>query len=213
MHAAFSNAFPPRRGRTHEATGPGAAAFAAILCGLRCRTGGTALWISEGWQVEGLHPAGLAPFCDPARLLLVRTADQSETLACAEEALRSGAVAVVVADLTAPLGLTPGRRLQLAAEAGAQSGGTTGLCLIPEGAGSNAAETRWSCAPIFGTASDTASDRGDSTRHRWSLIKNKSGTFAEWTVRWDAETHRVIVVSEPAGRAYPARAGAAAGGG
>lgn len=55
-----------------------------------------------------------------------------------------------------PLSLTAGRRMQPAAE----TRGSAGLMLIHEGTGSNAAETRWDCAPMPGTAAD-------STLHRW----------------------------------------------
>jgi protein ImuA len=54
--------------------------------------------------------------------------------------------------------------------------------------GSNAAETRWRCIPLF--------DPEDSTLQSWELIKNKSGTIGAWTILWDAQAHRVIVVSE-----------------
>lgn len=121
---------------------------------------------------------------DPGKLLLASARDQTGVLAVAEEALRSAAVSLVVMELDKPLGLTAGRRLQLAAEAGK----TTGLCIIPEGSGSNAAETRWHCTPVF--------DPDDSTLQRWQLTKNKSGTLGDWDVRWDAETRRIIMVSE-----------------
>lgn len=112
--------------------------------------------------------------------------DQTETLAVTEEALRDGSVPLVVLGITRRLNLREGRRLQLAAKAG----NTTGLCLIPEGMGSNAAETRWHCTPVF--------DAGDSTLMRWKIIKNKSGTLGSWHVRWNATSHRFDVVS-PAG--------------
>ena len=183
MSMLLSSAFPPRRGRAHEATGPAAPAFAAILCGLGK---GPALWLAEDWRGAALNPQGLAPFCDPGRLVVVHAAGQAELLAAMEDALRSGAAATVVAELSRPLGLTEGRRLQLAAEAGRG----TGLCLIAEGAGSNAAETRWHCTPAFDPA-------GDSTLQDWALTKNKSGTLGVWRVRWDDEAGRVIVVSAP----------------
>jgi len=172
-------AYPLRPARVHEACGPSGASF-ALWSG--AQIGGDMIWVREGWRPERLNPLGLEGL-DPARLILAQTKDQTDTLAVAEEALRDGAVPFVVLELSAPISLTAGRRLQLAAGAGR----ATGLCLIPEGAGSNAAETRWHCAPVF--------DAQDSTRQRWSLIKNKSGTTGAWHVRWDPQAHRVAVVS------------------
>ncbi|WP_240804368.1 ImuA family protein [Qingshengfaniella alkalisoli] len=139
------------------------------------------LWVCPRWRTEQINPLGFDVY-DPSRLLIAHTKDQTETLAVAEEALRDGAISMVVIDITAPLNLTAGRRLQLAAKAG----DTVGLCLIPDGMGSNAAETRWHCVPVF--------DARDSTLQRWELIKNKSGTLGAWYVRWDAKTRRINVV-------------------
>jgi Uncharacterized conserved protein len=172
-------AYPPHPSRVHEACGPAAASFALWTA---AQSGMDLLWVREGWRPERLNPLGFDGV-DPSRLILVQTKDQADTLAVAEEALRDGAMPLVVLELTEPINLTVGRRLQLAAK----TGGTTGLCLIPEGMGSNAAETRWHCTPVF--------DARDSTRQRWSLIKNKSGTNGAWHVRWDPEAHRVAVVS------------------
>lgn len=144
---------------------------------------GPALWVREAWLPDMLNPVGLMSYLDPGQLLVARPRDQVDALAVAEEALKDGALPFVVIEITKPLDLRQGRRLQLAA----QAGGTTGLCLIPEGAGSNAAETRWRCTPVF--------DPQDSTRQCWSLIKNKSGTNGAWHVRWDPEARRVAVVS------------------
>lgn len=171
-------AYPPRKGRVHEACGPASVSFALWTS---AQTGAEVLWAREGWQSGQLYPPGFVGL-DPSRLILAQTKSQTDTLAVAEEALRDGAMPVVVLELTAPVSLTAGRRLQLAARAG----GSTGLCLIPEGMGSNATETRWHCAPVF--------DAQDSTRQCWSLIKNKSGTNGSWHVRWDTEARRVAVV-------------------
>jgi len=178
-------AFPLRPARVHEVCGPGATSFAVIIA---ARSGGDILWIGEGWQAGALHPPGLVAFLEPARLLLARTGNQTDSLAVAEEALRDGGPALVVIEITRPLDLREGRRLQLAA----QAGGGTGLCLIPEGMGSNAAETRWHAAPVF-NAHET-----DSTLMRWEINKNKSGTIGAWHVRWDEQARHLHVVS-PAG--------------
>ncbi len=191
MSADFAVCYPLKRGRAHEVCGPGATYFAATCCNFSDKP---AFWISPSWQQGGLNPEGLAAYCDPTRLLLARAASQIDILAVAEEALRSGAVGLVVAEIYEPLSLTHGRRLQLAAEAGR----TTGLILTPDGMGSNAAETRWCCMPLSG-------DR-DSTLHRWDLIKNKSGTLENWVTRWDATARRVIVVSKAGERPRAASA-------
>ncbi|MCV2867496.1 hypothetical protein OEW28_02510 [Defluviimonas sp. WL0002] len=176
---------PLRNGRVHEACGPGAMGFAAAIC---AQGAGQILWIREAWRSETLNPTGLGLFFDPHRLLWASVTTQTDALAVAEEALKDGAILLVVIELTNALDLREGRRLQLAAKAGQ----TTGLCLIPEGMGSNAAETRWYCAPLAGDG------RMDSTLMRWALIKNKSGTLGTWDVRWDHAARRLDVVS-PAG--------------
>jgi protein ImuA len=176
--------FPPANTRMHEVCGPGAYAFAV---GLAARLGGPFMWIREAWDSRQIYPTGLAQFVNPADLTVCNTQDQTETLAASEEALRSGAVSLVVFLLSKPSGLTEGRRLQLAARAGK----ATGLAIIPEGMGSNAAETRWHCTPVF--------DPVDSTLQKWELIKNKSGTLGIWHVRWNAASHRFTVVP-PAGK-------------
>ena len=182
MPVALNTAFPLRPARVHEVCGAAATSFAAIAAR------GSVLWIREGWLPETLDPLGLMPFLDPSLLLLARPKDQTDGLAVAEEALKDGALPFVVIEITRPLDLREGRRLQLAAKAG----GATGLCLIPEGMGSNASETRWKATPSFDP------HREDSTLMRWEIIKNKSGTSGAWNVRWDQETHRLHVVS-PAG--------------
>ena len=173
--------FPLKPARAHEAQGPGAPFFALAACGVQPKP---CLWIAENWQAESLNPHGIAPFLDPARLLLAHTPNQLESLASAEEALRSAAFGVVVTRLSEPLTLFTGRRLLLAA----QTGQSLGVFLIPEGAGSPTAETRWHCAPHFSAK--------DSTLHRWRLIKNKSGTLTEWVTRWDEQARGISVVSK-----------------
>lgn len=200
----FRNAFPLRAGRVHEVCGPGATAFAAVTCA-RARAGAL-IWIRESWQPEGLNPLGLVDFFDPARLVLANAPSAVDVLAVAEEALRDGAVSLVLLEVTRPLDLREGRRLQLAA----QAGGTTGLCLIPEGMGSNAAESRWQVAPLLDQGPGRLDRAGDSTLMRWQLIKNKSGTLGAWDVRWNRKTYRLDVVS-PVGQ-RPGSAGAPAGG-
>ena len=187
----FENNQHLRIKRAHEVCGPAARSFALIACGAQK---GAVIWISERKNPEQLFPAGVARFCDPARIIFANAKSSIDVLWSAEEALRSGAASIVVAEVEKPMSLTAGRRLQLAAEAGK----TLGLFLIPEGMGSNAAETRWRCSPQF--------DAKDSTLLYWQLIKNKSGTLGDWVVRWDEQARRVIVVSKVGERAGSARA-------
>jgi protein ImuA len=191
MTAVITDHFPLRQGRAHEVCGAGAYGFTCALAG---QLGGHVMWIREDWQPEMLNPEGFSPFFDPRKLLFAKGKSQADVLASGEEALRSGAVKLTVMELSKPIGLTEGRRLQLAAEAGK----STGLCIISEGMGSNAAESRWRCAPIF--------DPADSTLIRWEIIKNKSGTLAGWNLRWDAEACRITMVSKAGQRSAPADA-------
>lgn len=176
-------AYPLTPTRVHEVGGPAAVSFALRLA---AQINGDLLWVRQSRLIERLNPLGFDGL-DPSRMIVAQACRQVVALAVAEDALRDGTVAMVVLEITAPLSLTAGRRLQLAA----QAGGTTGLCLIPEGMGSNATETRWHCAPVF--------DPVDSTLQQWQLIKNKSGTTGSFHVRWDAQARRVFVVS-PAGK-------------
>lgn len=182
MSPNLFNSFPLRKSRVHEACGPSAFGFATIFA---AQIPGDIMWVREAWCRDILHPIGLASSFDPERLLVARTGSQTDSLAVAEEALKDGALALVVIEITRPLDLREGRRLQLAAKAG----NTVGLCLIPEGMGSNAAETRWRATPVFDA------EREDSTLMRWEIIKNKSGTVGAWDVCWDREMRRLHVVS------------------
>lgn len=168
--------------RVHEAQGPGRRAFALFQA---ARHAGPLIWVlpahaPEMPLIHGL-PDGVA-----ARLHLIRARGAVNLLWAVEESLRTAPVGLVLAEPDQPLSLTAGRRLQLAAEAG----GTTGLMLIRQDAGSNAAETRWHCAPVAGA---------DSTRHRWQIYKNKKGTLGDWTVNWDGASSAFDLVS-PAGQ-------------
>lgn len=172
--------FPLRQARVHEVCGAGSLHFAAVAA---ARADDGIFWIREAWRPGFLNPVGLSGFFDPKRLLVAQVKDQTEGLAVMEEALRDGNLSLVVIELGEPLGLTEGRRLQLAAKAGK----TVGLCRIPEGLGSNAAETRWHCAPVF--------ERDDSTLQRWEIIKNKLGTLGAWHVRWNTASRRLHMAS------------------
>lgn len=167
--------------RIHEAFGPAALGFALMQAAQR--PGMVALLVPEH-RAETVLPAGFRRILPPERVAVIRAGSDADLLWAVEEALRAAALGFVIAVWDKPLSLTQGRRLQLAAEAGR----TTGILLIPEGGGSNAAETRWHCTPLWQPA--------ESTLMRWSLIKNKKGTCESWVVRWDATAGAITVVSE-----------------
>ncbi|HBG97727.1 MAG TPA: hypothetical protein DDY29_03040 [Rhodobacteraceae bacterium] len=133
-------------GRVHEGCGPARHALALMLArGLA----GPVLWIRPGWHPEAPNPDGIWPFIDPARLLLAAPGRVPDLLWCMEEALRAGCVPLVVADLPDPPGLTPVRRLHLAAESAVQGSGqrVLGLLLTPGEGGAPGVESRWHMAP------------------------------------------------------------------
>ena len=164
--------FALKSSRVHEAEGQGRFAFAAYQMGQHA---GAIYWINLEGQADGLLPQELHANLHE-RVHFVEVATENDLLWATEEALRAEPVGLVITLPEKPLSLTVGRRLQLAAEAGQ----TTGLILIREGQGSNAAETRWKCEPL--------PSEEDSTLHHWLLNKNKSGTLGDWIVSWDGKT-------------------------
>lgn len=180
--------------RVHEAAGRGRRAFALFQA---VRRDGPLVWVLPAHLPEFPMPAGL-PHGVADRLHLLRPDGEVDVLWCIEESLRNPAIALVIGEPQHPLSLTAGRRLQLAAEAGR----TTGLMLITEmAAGSNATETRWQCHPMAG-------ETPDSTLHRWTLNKNKRGTFGDWVLHWDGTSAAFDMVSALGQRHQPAPAAA-----
>lgn len=170
--------------RVHEACGPGRHLFGLFQA---MQVGGPVAWVRPARALEHLLPTGI-PADLASQLLLITPGAKTDLLWSTEEALRAGA-GLVISEPDKPLSLTAGRRLQLAAEAGR----TTGLMLICDGSGSPAAETRWACEPIA----------GDSTRHRWDIIKNKSGTLGTWIVNWDGAQTAFDLASATSQRSGP----------
>lgn len=143
------------RGRLHEICGPARTTLAALILG---ESQGPAIWVSPGWLPERPYPPGLAEFADPGRLIFARARRPEDLLWAMEEALRSGAAPLVLADLPAPPALTPVRRLHLAAEAGAEAAShrgqlmPLGLILTPETGGAPGVESRWRLDPAPSTS-------------------------------------------------------------
>lgn len=139
-----------RRGRVHELCGPARVRLAALVM---AKSDGPVVWVRAGWASDRVSAAGLQGMANPARLIFAEAARDEGLLWAMEEALRSGAAPLVVAELLAPPGLTPIRRLHLAAEAGAEAArrdgamAPLGLVLLPGAGGAAGVESRWHLAP------------------------------------------------------------------
>jgi protein ImuA len=160
-------------GETGAATAGFAASLLARLPGMR-----PVFWIAP---VCDLHPPGLLGFgLDPGRLILVRTADDDETLAATEAILRSGAAEAVVAE-AGRLGRIASRRLQLAC----LDRGSTGFVLRRSPWGrkgedreATAAVTRWRLTP----APSLGEIPREPGKPRWvvELTHSRGGTGGAW---------------------------------
>ena len=180
----------------HEAAGaehgdgPAAAAFlAALLARLRRRDGREAVLVCQARAAANrfgrLHGPGWRGLgLDPARILHVAVARDADVLWAAEEGLRCGALAAVLADLDGA-GFTASRRLSLAA----QEGGTPALMLRDDRLGpASAAASRWRIAALPG-APDPFDQRAPGNP-RWALdlVRCRGGRPMTCKVEWNRET-------------------------
>jgi protein ImuA len=146
---------------------------------------GPILWARGTRAPGGPNPEGLAALIDPARIVMALAPSGIEALWAAEEALRAGAAPLVIVEPREPPGLTPVRRLNLAAEAGGGAAAAYGwappLCLIltPKGGSGAAVETRWRADPLPGWAM-TADPGGGPARWRLECLRDKAGPPGAW---------------------------------
>lgn len=187
VHAGSDDPLHLLKGRVHEVEGRGKDGFALFQA---ARLAGSVFWIVLAHDRDRPMPAAL-PDSVAERLHFIEARNETDLLWSVEEALRARPVSLVIAAPEKPISLTAGRRLQLAAEAGS----TTGMMLIQEGRGSNAAETRWKCDPLPSPL--------DSTHHRWILNKNKRGTTGIYDVSWNGTTAAVHLVPQAGERHQP----------
>jgi protein ImuA len=176
-----------------------AAGFAACLLARLPDAQQAIVWIAPSCD---LYPPGLLGYgLDPARLLLVQTMRDAETLQAMEAALREGGVAAVVGEV-GRLDRVAARRLQLACG----KRGVTGFVLRrwPHGcrqsvrSEGNAAATRWRLQP----EPSQAEPIGEPGPPRWrvELLHARDGRPSAWIMEQGnaddaATTHPLRVVA------------------
>lgn len=168
-------------GRAHELCGHSRRRLALWLAASDTQTdiASQILWIRPDWHPDALHLAGVRREIDPGRLIFVECCRPGDLLWCMEEALRAGLNRLVVVDLPEPPGLTPVRRLHLAAEAGFEKTGRApvGVLLTPGDGGAAGVESRWQLMPDHTADVD-----------QWHLTRLRARTtpVADWSVTRDA---------------------------
>ena len=164
-------------GRAHEFCGPSRRTLALMLAGCLA---GPVLWISSGRRKTRLNADGVLAHVNPGRLVMVSPPSERDVLWSMEEALRSGAAGLVVADLSELPAMVPVRRLHLAAETGTGGGlASAGVILTADDGGAQGIESRWHMSP-----------RHMSGAMRWRLERRLVRGAAP--VAWD-------LVREPSG--------------
>jgi protein ImuA len=135
-----------------------------------------------GWAYgPGLQALGL----DPDRLAVVAVRSGPEALRVVDEALRSGAVAAVLADLWEEprLDLSATRRFNLACE----RTGALALLVTRNLDGTSAALTRWRVAAAPSAFRGGRTRRLERPAFHLQLLRNRMGPTGEWTVEWDSD--------------------------
>ena len=176
----------------HEMMGSGAHAIAAMLAS---QVGGGIAWILGRDRVRRPYPCGVEIAGISPKNLLFITPHRRDTLWALEQALKSGVLRAVIAEVATAPDFTESRRLQLAAVAG----GALGLLLPPDSDHhSSAAETRWRTSAIPRSSSSSF------PRYRLELLKNKKGSLTCWEVDWHGPSHRFHLASPSRDRSHPA---------
>lgn len=193
LHEIEAGPAPSGRVASHDGAAMG---FAAHLMG---RFGpGTLLWCRRPSTTFDAPPyaVALAPWLDPARLMMVTARRDEDLFWAMEEGLRCPGIAAVLGE-TRAADPTAGRRLSLAAE----KSGVPALLLRPQPAPpQSVCTTRWRIASAPSRSTPGLTDVG-APRWRLELRRNRFGApsadeFPSWLVEWNDETHHLAVVPQ-----------------
>ena len=171
--------------RVHEACGPNRRSLAMMIAQ---KMKGPIFWVTPEWNTDHLHADGMISFINPGRMTFITPKRTEDILWIVEEVLRSGAVPLVIADLSGLPALTPVRRLHLAAETGLTEGTSPplGLLLTPGNGGAPGVESRWHLAA-----------RHQGTDDIWQLnrIRSRSAPPSSWRLSHQAGHYALCPLS------------------
>ena len=171
--------------RVHEACGPNRRSLAMMIAQ---KMEGPIFWVTPEWNTDHLDADGMISFINPGRMTFITPKRTEDFLWVVEEVLRSGAVPLVIADLSGLPALTPVRRLHLAAETGLTEGTSPplGLLLTPGDGGAPGVESRWHLAA-----------RHQGTDDIWQLnrIRSRSAPPSSWRLSHQAGHYALCPLS------------------
>jgi len=169
------------------------------------------LWVRRamgtGQDFGRPYPPALAQWgLDPARLILVETGSETDTLWTLEEGLKTGAVVIGETGPSARYDLTATRRLDQAA----RRAGALALVLRPhEGLAPSAALSRWRIAARPSPARAWIGARGlpglGEPRFHAALERVRGGPPQEYEIEWKHASFHVLEPAPLADRPAPAK--------
>lgn len=184
INQSFPNATFPI-GAVHEFLAQGmeemasTSGFVSAVASHLMKGHGVAMWIS---QRKWMFPPAFKTFgLSPDRILFVKTSNEKESMWVTEEALKCGALTVVVSELS-DLSFTASRRLQLAVEQSKVTGFV--LRYKYKHLSTNACVSRWQISSL---PSDSVDDLPGIGFPKWrvELLRIRNGYPDAWNVQWN----------------------------